>query len=997
MTRTLRPLACGGLLILWASVGFASGPATKPMTGVPQAARPPVLRTYGNLPLSFEVNQGQADSSVRFLSRAGGSSLYLSDTEATLSLRRNSTSPRRSRGKPWDVRAREPEHSDVVRMKLVGANPAPRIEGVGELPGKSNYFIGNDPKKWRTNIANYARVEYRDVYPGVNLTYYGNQRLLEYDLTVAPGADPGVIRLAFEGIRKMRLDDHGDLVLRTKGGEIVQQKPVVYQEANGTKREISGRYVIKGRGQVGLQVARYDASKPLVIDPVLSYSTYLGEGRGFGIAVDPAGNAYVTGETDSVNFPTVNAFQPTFAGPSGPCVGCGFSDAFVTKFNALGGLSYSTYLGGGTGFYVDSGGDGGTAIALDPAGNAYIAGWTSATDFPLKNAFRTIPPGGFVTKLNPAGALAYSTYLPDFPSSIAVDSAGSAYLTGGPDGEDLFPTTPGAVGAGDHGAFVIKLNPSGMTLDYSAIIGGVQGAAIAVDTSGNAYVTGVNRSFGTDFPVRNAYQSATRKDGDISYASDAFVTKLNATGTDLVYSTYLGSSCLLGCSEDRGLAIAVDSAGSAYVAGDTYSSDFPTTPGAFQTDSTLGVHTFVTKFDGAGALVYSTYLSGVDIVGIGRYLGIAADSAGNAYVTGRTRSNLPIVNPFQTAAGGGFVMKLNAAGNSLVYSSYLGGLNPGGNEGGTAIAVDASGNAYVTGSTESTSFPVTTARSFTPPYSVFVTKIGAADSARATSGQSVNVSTAPGVPGDAGISATLTNNGGGTPTITAESFPSNPGTADVINVGGRFVDLKVTGAALADSVTARFYYPSTVTGSAEVFLRLLYFNGTSWRPVRSSNNSIPAKSMNDNLDGTVSGGRFTVVFDATSTPKITELTGTVFTSSVAASYSACLLYDPTRANRSGSTIPIKIQLCDPDVGNLSASDVVVTALSVGLISNSAPGLPQDPGNANPDSNFRYDATLGGSGGYIFNLSTKGLSTGTYELRFKAGADTVVHSVQFEVR
>jgi uncharacterized repeat protein (TIGR03803 family) len=275
-------------------------------------------------------------------------------------------------------------------------------------------------------------------------------------------------------------------------------------------------------------------------------------------------------------------------------------------------------------------------------------------------------------------------------------------------------------------------------------------------------------------------------------------------------------------------------------------------------------------------------------------------------------------------------------------------------------------------------------------------RLSAGNSAAATAGQSVTVSTAPQMPGYAGVTATLTNDGSGIPAVTVQNFPQDPGTSGIIDVGGEYVDLKVTGADLGDTVTANFYYPTTITGSNEINLQLFYFTGSAWAVVRSSGSVDPLKDTIDNLDGTISGGRFAVLFDATSTPKVTELTGTVFTSSVAVSYGVCLLYDPTKAHKKGSTIPIKIQLCD-GVRNLSAADVGVTALGVVLLSSNAPGTLEDSGNANSDSNFRYDASLGGSGGYIYNLSSGGLQTGTYALRWKAGADQVIHTAGFQVR
>ena len=468
-------------------------------------------------------------------------------------------------------------------MKLIDANPTPRVTGIEELSGRSNYFIGNDPAKWRTNVPTYSKVEYRDVYPGVSLVYYGNQQQLEYDLVVAPGADPSTIGLSFVGADRLEVDGDGDLVLHTAAGTIRQRKPVIYQEISGVRKEISGGYVFKGEHQVGFKVAAYDASQPLVIDPVLSYSTYLGgsaDDQGLGIAVDAAGNTYVTGATNSTNFPkTAGVFDTTFGG--GICFGSSCLDVFVTKLDPTGSaLLYSTYLGG-------TGNDIGFGIAVDGAGNAYVTGFTNSSNFPTTaGAFQTSFGGfddAFVTKLDPTGSvLLYSTYLRgsgfDFGNGIAVDATGNAYVTGTTLSTD-FPTTPGAFQPARRGgvgadAFVTKLNPTGSALVYSTFLGGTGGnfgSAIAVDTAGSAYVAGGTTA--TNFPTTvGAFQT--------SFGGNrrAFVTKLDPNGAALVYSTFLART-----GSDNGSAIAVDAAGSAYVTGATGSIDFPTTAGAFQT------------------------------------------------------------------------------------------------------------------------------------------------------------------------------------------------------------------------------------------------------------------------------------------------------------------------------------------------------------------------------------------------------------------------------
>ena len=333
MGRTFIRSAAPGLALLAlgllgvAVVEVGSGPSLdyKPRSAAkaPAANKPQLVEAYGKLSLSFEANQGQTDSRVDFLTRGSGYSLFLTSTEAVLALRKPvaSSGPRTRR---TDSEAEEAPAVPpaVVRMKLVGANPSPRVSGLEELPGKSNYFLGNDPSKWRTDVPHYAKVQYRDVYPGVDLVYYGNQRQLEYDLVVEPGADPSAISLSFEGVERLRIDTQGDLVLETPDGEIRQHTPLVYQEVDGVRRQIAGSYMLNGDRQVGFEVAAYDPGQPLIIDPVLVYSTYLGgtgDERGFDIAVDASGNAYVTGQTDSTGFPTASPVQASLGGQRRLC------------------------------------------------------------------------------------------------------------------------------------------------------------------------------------------------------------------------------------------------------------------------------------------------------------------------------------------------------------------------------------------------------------------------------------------------------------------------------------------------------------------------------------------------------------------------------------------------------------------------------------------------------------------------------------------------------
>ncbi len=681
------------------------------------------VESYGKLPLSFEANQGQTDPQVKFLSRGNGYSLFLTATEAVLVLKKtardNNAHPRLLPSQAINDQHKTSQSSSpatVLHMKLVGSNATAKIAGTGELPGKSNYLIGNNSNQWRTNLSNYTKVEYRDVYPGVDLVYYGNQRQLEHDFVVAPGADPKAIRLAFQGARKISVNSAGDLVLDTKEGEFQLKHLRVYQKVNGAEKKIAARYVLKGKRRVAFEVAEYDRHQPLVIDPVLSYSTFLGGNSydgAYSIAVDASGNAYVTGWTSSTDFATTSgAFQTTFGG------GDFNGDAFVTKLNPTGStLVYSTYLGGSSNEY-------GHYIAVDASGNAYVTGVTSSTDFATTSgAFQTTYGGGlsngFVTKLNPTGsALVYSTYLGgnggnDTGYGIALDASGNAYVAGLTESTN-FPTTPGAfqtINGGQRDAFVTKLNPGGSALVYSTYLGGSSdeeygGLCIAVDASGNAYVTGDTYSF--DFPTTSGAFQTTHDGGG---GADAYVTKLNPTGSALVYSSYLG-----GNSIDVSEGIAVDTSGNAYVTGGTTSTNFPTTSGAFQTTNGGSYDAFVTKLDSTGsALIYSTYLGG-NSIDFGT--GIAVDASGNAYVTGATTStNFPTTSgAFQTTNGGSYdayLTKLNSTGNALIYSTYLGGNSQ---DAGDGIALDASGNAYVAGYViGSANFP-TTAGAFQVAY-----------------------------------------------------------------------------------------------------------------------------------------------------------------------------------------------------------------------------------------------------------------------------------------
>jgi Bacterial Ig-like domain (group 3)/Beta-propeller repeat len=681
----LAPMTVGQSALFQSSIGVRELRTRIDSAQANSKPRTKILQIYGNLPLSFEANRGQTDSRVRFVSRSAGYTLFLTGDEAVLALSGNTTNKDKSTivghlaPKPG-IAARK--DGSVLRMRLRNANPSAKVTGTGELAGTSNYFIGNDPEKWRNNVPTYAKVQYEGIYSGIDLVYYGNQRQLEYDFIVAPGADPRRILFDVDGAKEIRRDAQGGLVFSMKTGEdeIRWHKPRVYQKTNGARHEITAHYSVTGTNRVGFELAKYDARRPLYIDPLV-YSTYLGgsdDDLGESIAVDSAGNAYITGYTRSTNFPTMNPVQPVYGG--------GSTDAFIVKINAAGSaLVYSTYLGGSD---IDSG----SSIAVDSAGNAYVTGYTYSTDFPSINALQPTFGGGtvdaFVAEINSSGsALIYSTYLggsgDDLGNGIAVDSAGNAYVTGGAGvGFPLVNALQSTFGGGYSDAFVAKISAEGSALVYSTYLGGSaqdDGNGIAVDNMGNAYLCGTTAS--ADFPTMAPLQSTY---GGGEY--DGFVAKINPMGSVLIYSTYLGGSGF-----DVSIKIALDSSANAYVTGQTDSTNFPITPDAYQATcvqcANESTATSVSEINAAGsALAYSTYLGGSD-VGAGE--GIAVDGMGNAYVTGQANSQA-------------FVTELNSTGTASVYSIELAGDRTGS---GMGIAVDGSGNTYVTGQTNSTNFP----------------------------------------------------------------------------------------------------------------------------------------------------------------------------------------------------------------------------------------------------------------------------------------------------
>ena len=678
--------------------------------GAPYASSPfgseHTLTAYGKLPVTFVPNAGQEADGIRYAARGAGYSFAFTARGVRVSLAKAGV-------------------AQTLSLDFVGANPRVRVVARERLGGTANYFVGSDRSKWHSGLATYREVVYRNLWPGIDMLWRGANGTLKYEFLVSPGASIREIRLAYRGATRLLLGPSGSLLVATPRGVLEDSRPLAYQQIEGRRVLVSSRFALGRSGQTyGFVLGGHDADRPLVIDPGLRYSSFLGgagSDTGFAIAVDDHGSAYVAGFTGSVDLPTTpGAFQTANAGDF---------DAFVTKLNRSGSaLAYSTYLGG-------TNDDLALGIAVDERGNAYVAGLTQSGNFPTTpGAFQSSDPDpgpvpdvcnedGFVAKLNRTGsALVYSTYHggvgEDSANIVSVDENGNAVLAGSGD-TSSFPTTPGSFQPtdptpgpcdpedprpADNTGIVSKLNQSGSALVFATYLGGTSGFvnvnSMTIDGRGNVYLTGPADD---DYPTTpGAFQPT-----DPTPGTDAYVTKLNASGSALGYSTYLGGAA--DESDEGGLGIGVDDHGSAYVAGRTASPVFPTTPGAY--DSTFnGVDDgFVTKLNRSGsALVYSTYLGGSDTDE--PHFSVAIDEDGRAWVEGTTASTDFPTTPgaVQPVYGGGlldgFVTRLNRSGSALDYSTYLGGIS---RDIANGLALDEEGMAYVTGSTRSSTFPTT--------------------------------------------------------------------------------------------------------------------------------------------------------------------------------------------------------------------------------------------------------------------------------------------------
>ena len=788
--------------------------------GWPRAATASTNRPEAKLmsvPLSFEPNQGQAASTVQFLSRGSGYALFLAPGKVVLNLERQRPASAAATGQ-----APEAASVDTLHMSLIGANAKADAAGLVRQSGVVSYFIGNDPQKWRSGIPTYGKVKYPQIYPGVDLVFYGNQRQLEYDFVVAPGADPSPIAWRIDGARAS-VDADGSLALSASNGLARFKKPVLYQVDGDRKTSVEGWFAVAGN-RIGFRLGSYDHSKALIIDPVLSYATYLAGsstdhiglptgpgnlavGMSQGIALDSAGSVYVTGYTYSIDFPTKTPYQPA---PPTKVVGVSpgqWPSAFVTKFSPDGSsLVYSTYLGG-------NGYDNAYAIAVDSSGNAYVTGETDSPDFPVTNgAYQTVcspapnntgapvqnssdcyssNTSAFVTKLNPTGtSLVYSTFLGGngswaYATAIAVDGAGRAYIAGN-ENEDCyrgqpytfqscFPTTNGAViggvqpvGGDPQFAFVAAFDPTGAQLLYSTLFGDLNfqctiacggdtyGTGIAVDASGYFYLVGETMASNLPTTAGVIQPTGAPLGNPATYvqAWRGFIAKFNpvtsAGGASLAYSTYLGGKT--GNTGDFISGIAIDNESYAYVVGFTNSKDFPVTSGAYQTvcgpngQNCAAAH--VTKLNPTGsAIVWSTFVGDAkgDASDAVFFTGpIQLDGTGNIYITGQVGTGFPMINPVEPTATGGdqqvLVAELDPTGSKLLFSTTIGsnGLNttePAG------LAVDSAGDIYLAGNNAGPNL-ITTPGAFQTTasnsgccYHGFVVKIGGLTVTLAPAGQ----------------------------------------------------------------------------------------------------------------------------------------------------------------------------------------------------------------------------------------------------------------------
>jgi Glucodextranase, domain B/Bacterial Ig-like domain (group 2)/Beta-propeller repeat/PQQ-like domain len=949
-------------------------------------------RRYGAIPLGFETNEGQTDSEVEFASHSEGYTIFLAHGEAILALEQRDEAVQNLEKMDRKVRRhfesrkfyhasprfRKVRQTEIVGIALEGANPTASVQPLEELPGLSNYFIGNDPKKWRTGIPTYTRVKYTGIYPGTDLIYYGNHKKLEFDFIVAPGANPNVIRLHVKAKGRLVITKDGRLEVGTLGGSFELHNPEIYQLEGSKRKPVDGGFVLRGDHEVGFQLAGYDRSKALIIDPTLSYSTYVGgSGSDFaeGLAVDSLGNAYITGFTSSTNFPTLNGY---------PAAANSNDIAFVSKLNPTGtALLYSTYLGG-------TGGEFGTGIALDLSGNVYVCGSTFSSDFPLVNAYQTSlgssNGNAFVAKINTTqsgtSSLVYSTFLGgggnttnsigDQAFGIAADASGLAYVTGQTVSDAStapFPTSSGAYQSslanpnGNAFLTVLDTNRSGAaSLAYSTYLGGDSsgfgdfGMGVTTDGLGNAYLTGQATSGGpSPFPTTpNAYQTSQN-----SANGNVFLTEIATTqagSQSLIYSTYLGgSSTSIG---DSGSGIALDSAGKVYIDGDTTSPDFPTTPGAFQTTNSAGGRAFTAKFDltkaGVQSLVYSTYLGGTNGSEGEVANGVAVDANGNAFVSGSTSStDFPVsADAFQSSVMNDmwnvYLTQMNPTGTGILYSTYLGGsCSAGFGDLGFGVVVDSLGNPYVDGSTCSTDFP-------TFPSSAYQTLLGGTYNGFVAK---FALNPNPGI--TAALSPSPNYNGWNNSAVTV-SFTCIPGGAPISNCSSP-VTVSTQGASQVVSGTAIDTSANTATTSVTVNLDLTPPAVSITSPANGATVSAPYVVVSGSVTDALSGVGGVLCNGAPATVTSTSFSCTVILNSV--SNSITVTGTDLAGNSTTSTITVSVSMAAPTSLQITPGPVTM------LVGNTQSFAAIDQtGSRRPDAAWSVSNTA------IATLATDGSGT-----------------------
>ena len=778
-------------------------------------------KSFEKLPLSFIPNQGEFSSGVVFRTQLPGGTIFVTKSGITLSLISKGKGNRGTSSLGVKASDLTETNSTVLSMFFLGANPAPEITGKYLLPGTANFFIGNESKDWRTGIPTYRIIEYKQLYPGINLYYSGDKGIFKGTYQVDPGASPNSIRWKYDGSTSERVNQENEsleIEVPGMGYVLTEQSPVAWQVIDGHRKQVDVGYVVSG-GNVGFQIGDYDLNSTLYIDPVLTYSTFLGGGSNLdssnAVAIDPAGNIYLTGLTTSSDFPvTPGSYQVAHS------AGSNF-DAFVSKISSDGSsLLYSTYIGGSLG----SGADQSRTIAVDTSGNAYIAGETNSPDYPTFNAIQPILLGGagnvFVTKINSSGTgLIYSTFFGYSQSgayAIALDSYNNVYITGSayylPITQNALQTNPG----GDTDAFMAKISSDGSNLEYSTYLGGSGheiGYGIDVSQSGLVYVAGYTAS--SNYPVRNPLQTYR---GD----RDGFISVIDIPNSQFVYSTLIG-----GTGGDEVRSIKVDSSDNAYLVGVTTSLDFPTTSSSFQPLFAGGdTDAFVAKIipDGSN-FGYSTYLggNGSDIV-----RSIAIDSQSNLYLAGQSSSsNFPLLDSIQSAYKGNsdaIVVKLNESGSSLLFSTYLGGFL---GDFANGIVLDNSLNAYVVGGASSPDFPIT-------PCAIQINRLGLGDAFLSKlSFTNTPVGDGVSVALDGTTLAFSQVNTSGVTTVTTSTSGTQPPSGFRLGNPATYYNISTT-ATFTGNITICFSYDDTAFQGSESKLKLMHFNGQNWANITTS-------------------------------------------------------------------------------------------------------------------------------------------------------------------